>query len=112
MKKAIIVLLVFGLIALIITVQNNAKKKELNENNVESVCYVDTIITRRSFRRINFHYFYNGQRIKDFQEIDKNPRRYIGKYYKIILSRKNPYNSEVLLDEEIHDIVKIKDAGF
>jgi hypothetical protein len=55
----------------------------------------------------------SGVEFKNYEDISyAEGEQCVNRYYKVILSNKNPENSKILIDEEIIDIAKIKNAGF
>jgi len=114
--KQILRFIIFCLVAFIIihAIKDMNKRKESIENNkFETVAKVYKFNSNRSFSTYYYIYYYEGKKHIDNDDIDNGSRDLsIGKFYKVNLSTENPDYSEIILDKEITDTLKIKAAGF
>ncbi|GEM59264.1 hypothetical protein B0A78_11605 [Flavobacterium columnare NBRC 100251 = ATCC 23463] len=111
-KDKAIVLSVFVIFFTFVFIKIYKDSCERERFKVESVCFIYKTESRRSFRHILGRYFYDGREYETFENINDNPNKYLEKYYKIVLSSKNPNNCEIFYNEEVTDLGKIKKAGF
>ncbi len=114
--RFIVVLIVF-LIAIIFIVKSiylqREAEKDIELNRLETVGKIYKFTWNKSFKYYYFSYYHNGVEFKNYEDISyAEGEQCVNRYYKVILSNKNPENSKILIDEEIIDIVKIKNAGF
>jgi hypothetical protein len=111
-KDKIIVVLIGFFFFLYIIINLYSSSEERQKYKYETICYINNGKVGRSFNHINGYYFFREKRYETYEIVDDNPNKYIGKYYKIVLSSKNPNNCEILYNEEVTDLKKIKKAGF
>lgn len=114
--RFIVVLIVF-LIAIIFIVKSiylqREAEKDIELNRVETVGKIYKFTWSKSFKYYYFSYYHHGVEFKNYEDISSaEGEQCVNRYYKVILSNKNPENSKILIDEEVIDIVKITNAGF
>ena len=89
------------------------REKSIKKNEYETVAKVYKYYSNRSNSRYYYEYFYHGKKYQNDEDIDNgNQEECVNKYYKLELSTENPQFSEIYLEEEIVDSLKIKEAGF
>lgn len=111
-KDKIFMVLIATFLFSYIAINLYTSSQEREKYKFETICYIINGKISRSSRLINGYYFFNGGRYESYEIVKDNPDKYIGKYYKIVLSTKDPNNCEILYNEEVTDLDKIKKAGF
>ena len=109
----IFVILCLAVIMIVTAIKDTNKRKESIENNkFETVAKVYKFNGNRSFNHYCYIYYYDGKKYTNYDDIDNGDRDLcIGKYYKLNLSTECPNYSEIILNEEINDSIKIQNAG-
>ncbi|MFK7061581.1 hypothetical protein V3Q90_15815 [Flavobacterium oreochromis] len=111
MNKIIMVIITaLFLLCMILSINNYEEDRKKNE--FETICYVNNGKISRGSKDISGYFFFKGKRYTTYEIVHDSPNNYIGKYFKIILSSKNPNDNEILYNVEVTDINKIKKAGF
>ncbi|GAA4776541.1 MULTISPECIES: hypothetical protein [Flavobacterium] len=111
-KVKVIQFFIITILFLCIFLGLNKCKEERRKIEFETICYVNNGNINRSSKDISGYFYFKGKRYETYEIVHDNPKKYIGKYYKIILSSKYPNDSEILYNEEVTDINKIKKVGF
>lgn len=111
-KNKIIVVLIATFFFSYVALNLYKSSQEREKYKLATVCYVNNGKIGRSARHINGYFFYRGKKYETYEIVHDNPNKYIGKYYKIIISSKDPKNNEIFYNEEVTDINEIKKAGF
>lgn len=89
------------------------KNEDIELNKVEIIGKVYDFTWNKNFKYYYYLYYYNGVLYKNYDDIDYGEEeKSIKRYYKVILSSKNPENSKLLISEETIDSVEIANAGF
>jgi hypothetical protein len=89
------------------------KNEDIELNKVEIIGKVYDFTWNKNFKYYYYLYYYNGVEYKNYDDIDYGEEeKSIKRYYKVILSSKNPENSKLLINEETIDSVEIANAGF
>nr|WP_315171842.1 hypothetical protein [uncultured Flavobacterium sp.] len=87
-------------------------KIDIQKNNVGGLGKVFYINIKRNFTDARYFYFYNGKRYESGEKIDNSGKEYLNKCFRIEFSSINPNRSNIFLNEEVQDAIKIKRAGF
>lgn len=111
-KDKIFMVLIATFLFSYIAINLYTSSQEREKYRFETICYINNVEVRRSFNHIEGYFYYKGKKYESYANVDSKPNRYIGKYYKIVLSTKDPNNYEILYNEEVTDLDKIKKAGF
>ncbi len=110
-KGKIIVKLIFAAFVSYVVTNLWISSQERKKYRFETVCYINNKEIRRSFSHIEGYFYYKGKRYDCFENVYDSPDKYLEKYYKVVLLSKDPYNYEILYNEEVTDLEKIKKAG-
>jgi hypothetical protein len=87
------------------------KKDEIDKkiilNHYETVGYVINFSKNKSPRKVSFRYSINGRQYKSWEICEYQGSNYLNKYYKLYVSKDNPKQNILFLDNQITDPVKI-----
>ncbi|MBA6316737.1 hypothetical protein [Cellulophaga baltica] len=108
-KRTLLYLTVFALILMCITAYI---KKDLKENSVYTVCFVDSYMDGPSSSPAIFYYYYvNGKKYENSNYLDSNYDVKVGEFYVVKFSSKNPDWAEIQQDQRVFSTTKIRKAG-
>lgn len=108
--KLIVMLIAAAFVSYVVT-NIYVSSQEREKHKFETVCYINNIESGRGFTHIEGYFYYKGKRYNCFENVDEYSDKYLEKYYKIVLSSKDPYNYEIFYNEEVTDLEKIRKAG-
>lgn len=103
------------IIIILLVISNRNKNKienEIKKNECETIGKVSEISRTRSATRVNYYYYYNGEKFNSSEIKNEASGYYLFKYYKVKISCNIPSYSRVLLNEEVRDTVMILNSGF
>ena len=107
----LVLISLFVIIAFLIERNLNKVKIDIQKNSVYGVGKIFFINSKRSFTDARYVYFYNGNKYESGEYIDTSGKEYLNKCFIIKFSSKNPNHSEIFLNQEIKDTIKIRNAG-
>lgn len=96
-----------------IYIKQKLVEKEIKENEVVTVAYVYELVDRRSMTNVYYQYYYEGEKYDSFELTNLNVTKdIVGKYFKIVISAKDPSASRIQLTKNVSDSTLISKAGF
>lgn len=85
---------------------------EIAKNEYETISKVSEISRTRNGTRINYYYFYNGEKYTSSENYDYSNQNHSFKFFKVKISSDKPNCSRIQLNEEIRDTTMLINAGF
>jgi len=103
--------ILFGIVVIVflsILTYRYIYKNEVKQNGVLSVAKVyDIYSSRRANMNVVFKYSYNKEIYSGIKSIDEDPNKFLNKYFKILISKKDPNKYIIYLDQPITDSLEI-----
>lgn len=101
----------FGLIIIVYAIWSFIdREKNIEENKFETIAKVIDFKSNRSFSNYSYEYTFKNKTYKDYDDFEGE--KCINRYFKVVISTKNPHYSKIYLDQEITDTLEIIKAGF
>ncbi|MBC9795224.1 hypothetical protein [Sinomicrobium weinanense] len=112
-KEKIVLLVLFSLFLIFAVYRHFTKASDIENNKLTGIAKIYDISYSHYRYNGDYTFKYEGEWYKGYKHLKEGEdKSLIGRYFAVEFSSENPAENKLLLNKEIKDTLKIREAGF